>query len=935
MPASVLETFIEHCPAAVAMFDREMRYLKVSRRWCEEYQLGEREFIGQSHYELFPDLPQRWREVHQRCLAGAVEKQELDAFPGPDGAIVWLRWEVHPWRDEQEQIAGLLILSEVITQRVEAERKLKEREELLNFVGRAARIGGWELDVVTGRAWGTSEVARLYELDKPPTDLAGLLELHHGSSRLAVETAVRNALEHSQCAQLELETVSPRGVRRWLRFHCEPLEQDGRVVRLRCSLQDITPAVLANLRIDHYTRLYATLSQVNQNIVRYYDSREDLFEKIAEVMIEYGKFLGVALVWKPNGCSSSLIRWSSEAGAGVLMPEAELGQREICQSQDGSPVRSWASLPLFERGCCVGALVVCSGEECFFRTEEMRLLDETAGDISFALDRLVERHEHQMMEASLRRSEQTFRAIFELAAIGMGQADPATGRILMANRKLCEMTGYCQEELQQMSIAQLTHPADRLESRHGIEKVLSARGSGYQREKRYQHKDGREVWVNVHATMVCDDQGRPEISLGAAVDITARKQAEQVARELELQVRQAQKLEAVGQLAGGVAHDFNNILSSILMEADLALESELTAEAREHIERIVEDAGRAARLTRQLLVFSRKQVVQPKNLEVNRLLEGLAGLLGRVIREDIAFELELGHEPIWVYADPGMLEQVVTNLVVNARDAMPNGGRLSLQSERLMLDQADLPDKADAAPGAFVHLSVTDTGCGISPEHLDKIFEPFFTTKPAQEGTGLGLATVFGIVEQHGGWLRVDSTLGRGTTFHLYLPCAEAQVEAPVAAPASTPRGGAEKVLLVEDEEAVRRVISAILSRYGYQVTSAPDGAAARKLWLEHHHDFDLLVTDMMMPGGTSGRELAMQLQLDKPGLGVLLMSGYSREIAGQELFLKPWERFLQKPFQARELLEAVRGCLDPRRAGTGEHEPGGEPEAGERAPAS
>ena len=384
-------------------------------------------------------------------------------------------------------------------------------------------------------------------------------------------------------------------------------------------------------------------------------------------------------------------------------------------------------------------------------------------------------------------------------------------------------------------------------------------------------------------------------------------------RRLEEQLRQSQKMEAVGMLAGGVAHDFNNILSSMLMQADLARMSRgLPAEVTAGLDQIRKDAQRAADLTRRLLLFSRRQAILPRVLDLNEVLVNLVKMLQRLMREDIQLQLKLTPSPLQAYADPGMIEQLVMNLAVNARDAMPAGGQLLVETTSLTVTEESTYADPDAKPGCYVGFRISDTGTGIAPDVLPRIFEPFFTTKPKGAGTGLGLATVFGIVKQHRGWITVDSKLGEGTTFGIFMPVTDRTPEPAVSAPSPLRyRGGNESVLLVEDEAAMRASTKAVLERCGYRVMEASNGADAVKLFRSRIGTVDLLITDLVMPGGMSGRDATRELREVKPGLRVLYMSGYSIETAGKEWLLGPGEAFLQKPFEAGAFLETVRRLLD------------------------
>jgi PAS domain S-box-containing protein len=420
-----------------------------------------------------------------------------------------------------------------------------------------------------------------------------------------------------------------------------------------------------------------------------------------------------------------------------------------------------------------------------------------------------------------------------------------------------------------------------------------------------RRKDGAIFEEDATISPVRDAAGKVVNYMAIKLDVTREM-------ELESQFRQSQKLEAIGQLAGGVAHDFNNILTSILMQVELAgFETGLSSDLLEGLQQIESDANRAAALTRQLLLFSRRQVMQSRDLDLNEIVTNLAKMLQRIIGEDVHLQLHLHPVPLLTHADPGMLDQVAMNLSVNARDAMPEGGRLLIATSEKMVDEELARQHPEAAPGRYVCLSVTDAGCGIPAELLPKIFEPFFTTKEPGKGTGLGLATVFGIVKQHRGWLTVDSEVGQGATFKIFLP-ALAAVTAPAAAAARPkPRGGTETILLTEDDPAVRKSTATILKHQGYRVLEAASGSEALKLWHEHRGAIALLFTDLVMPGGVSGRQLAQQLQAGQPDLKVIFASGYSAEIAGREIQLQAGENFMQKPFRPDDMLKTIRSCLD------------------------
>jgi PAS domain S-box-containing protein len=418
-------------------------------------------------------------------------------------------------------------------------------------------------------------------------------------------------------------------------------------------------------------------------------------------------------------------------------------------------------------------------------------------------------------------------------------------------------------------------------------------------------KDARR-WTDMKACPLRDSGGAIVAMLAVTRDTTDRK-------DLEAQLRQSQKMEAVGRLAGGIAHDFNNILTVINGFSSVLLSNNNLDAATVNDLRQIQGAGeRAANLTRQLLAFSRKQVLRARVLRLNDILQNTAELLGRLIGEDIALELSLDAGLPCIKADSSMVEQVLMNLAVNARDAMPRGGKLTLGTRRVQVTAKEARLRPEARPGDFILMSVRDTGCGIAPEALPRLFEPFYTTKAVGKGTGLGLAMVFGIVKQHQGWIEVESQIGRGAAFHVYWPvCDTAEAPPPRKAPSPPETRGAETILLVEDEPAVRKLAMTALQGQGYRVLEAASGPDALNVWSRNVSHISLLLTDIVMPGGMTGLELADKLKAEKPALKVICATGYSEDFVEQNGPSRQQFRVLLKPYQLRQLTDIVRASLD------------------------
>lgn len=520
-------------------------------------------------------------------------------------------------------------------------------------------------------------------------------------------------------------------------------------------------------------------------------------------------------------------------------------------------------------------------------------------------DAQLEHDDRQGAEQAIRQAEE-YRDLFNLANDPILIFEPEGEIVLDVNDKACQVYGIPREAFIGRSMRDMS-----LDVRRGEEQIkkLLAEGAYQEFETTQYRADGTPINFLINSSVI-EYQGRLAV-LSINRDITQRKLAEEALRQSEGHLRQSQKMEAVGQLAGGIAHDFNNLIAVILLHSELMLRDlEQDCALRRRAEEIRKAADRAASLTRQLLAFSRKQVLQPKVLDLNAVVADMNNMLRRLIGEHIelltATETELGK----VKADPGQIEQVIMNLVVNARDAMPRGGRLAIETANVELDRDYTSRHIVVQPGRYVMLAVSDTGDGMDAQTQARIFEPFFTTKEQGKGTGLGLSTVYGIVKQSGGNIWVYSEVGLGTTFKIYLPRVDQDVEQPEQSAAQDvlPQG-TETVLLVEDEEMIRKAAREILEVNGYRVLEASSGKEALFFCQTHKERIDLMITDVVMPQ-IGGRELAEQLKPLRPGMKVLYMSGYTDDAIAHHGVLDEGTAFLEKPFTASALSHKVREVL-------------------------
>lgn len=510
----------------------------------------------------------------------------------------------------------------------------------------------------------------------------------------------------------------------------------------------------------------------------------------------------------------------------------------------------------------------------------------------------IAKAETELRLAAIKESEARFQAIIENAAdiVSIVGFD---GRLRYVSAAVTRVLGLEPHAVQGTSIFELMHPEDTRVASDLFKELAEQAGNVRSGEIRFHHKDGSWRTLHLTAKNLREVRGIEAIVVNTS-DITHQK-------TLETELQQAQRMETVGQLAGGIAHDFNNLLTAIIGRTEFLAQGEnLDASQKEDVEEIRLAGTRAASLTRQLLAFSRKQVLTPRVVDLNAVVRGMEPMLRRLIGEDIVVQIvqdeQLGH----IIADSGQLEQVLLNLCVNARDAMPDGGALSIKTANVSATDVD----PDAPSTDLVMLFVSDTGHGMDEETRAHIFEPFFTTKPEGKGTGLGLSTVYGIVKQSGAAITVDSGVGRGTSFRILFPRTGAELSVPQLVPRS--REGTETLLLVEDDRSVRQLADRILGDRGYTVIPCSDGKDALRAFASAPEQIDIVVTDLIMPG-MSGRELVQALRQIRPGVAALYVSGYTQDEIIRRGLHDPSVSFLQKPFTADELTNKVRAVLDAR----------------------
>jgi hypothetical protein len=599
----------------------------------------------------------------------------------------------------------------------------------------------------------------------------------------------------------------------------------------------------------------------------------------------------------PQRVGRSCTAFVFRTGKARLIPQSEFDhmveQNEV--ELVGSPSPAWLGVPLKTPTATIGVLVVQHYQnEKAYDVRDLEFIDSVGGHIALAIER-------RRGEEALRKSESTFRLLFEHNPLPTWVFDNETLRFLQVNDAAIKQYGYTAQEFESMTMLDIRPPEDRAGFKAQMETWPDS--GQYQANWKHMRKDGRTVSVEIISHQL-EYAGR-RVRLMVAQDVSERQ-------SLEEQLRQAQKMEAVGRLAGGVAHDFNNLLMVIKGHTELLLNalppSDHISTKIEHIDRA---ADRATALTRQLLAFSRMQVLQPRMMNLNSIVEDMGNLLPRLIGEDIELVIRPAASLGTIRADASQMEQVIMNLAVNARDAMPGGGKLVIETVNAELDQAYSASHPVVKPGRYVLLAVSDSGTGMDAATQAHIFEPFFTTKEQGKGTGLGLATVYGVVKQSGGFIWVYSEVGKGTCFKIYLPRVDQPAEAPgVPQSLSEVPRGTETVLLSEDEQDVREVAREFLESGGYTVLEAQNGEEALRLGMQHNGKIDLLITDMVMPG-MRGPELAARLQKERNDLRVLYMSGYSEHSAADAAPTINRAKLLTKPFSRGVLLRAVRELLN------------------------
>lgn len=896
-----LRDLVNSSPDLICFKDADGRWKEANEKILEEYLLSDIEYHGKTNLEL-ADYSPFFRGALQRCVdtdeltwrAGRLQKFE-EVIPSIDGPAKTIEFLKMPTYNSDGGKKAIIVVGRDITARKRTEVALRDSEEkyrrTFESISDAITItrmnDGKFLFINDGFVRQTGWLGREV-LGRTPLDL-GMYA--NPDDRNKVLTLLRIG---GEVLDMQVRMRRKSGEVYYVALTAKTMEYGGEDCII-AQLRDVTVRVEAVTALARSEEIYRNLVDnsplgVFQATVagRYkmanpafaqmlgFDSPQQLIDEVDDIS---------ALYVDQNMDKDTREHLLQTLGADFHFSGYELNMHR----RDGSEV--W--LNVFAK-----PIMDANGQVAY--------LDGFALDIT----------ENKLAQAAAQESKRQFEVTFEQAAVGLSHASP-DGTILRLNKKLCDMWGYQREELINRNVFELVHPEDMARSKANAELMISGKLSNYTTQERNVRKDGSIIWINLTVSMVCDEDGKPAYALGVVEDITERKRAEDEKAELELQLRQSKKMQAIGTLAGGVAHDFNNILAAIMGYSELALNLQGSGrQCDNEVKEILRAADRAKELVQQILTFSRKVEVDLKPMDLNQEVVHTTKILGRTLPKMIELRTTLGSSLPLIKADATQIEQVLLNLASNAADAMPEGGTLAIETSQVELDREYCRRHLEITPGQYILLEVSDTGTGMDEQTLQLIFDPFFTTKEIGKGTGLGLSTAFGTVKEHGGHIHCFSELGKGTTFKIYLPVLGMPEPVPVSDSqplpdaAEEPEGGEETILLVDDEQALRKLGRSILTDAGYSVLTAKDGEEALDVYNQNMDSIDLVILDLSMPGMGGYKCLALLLAAN-PRAKVIVASGYSANTTAKDTIRAGAVGFLSKPFRSEELLERIRLALD------------------------
>ena len=840
-------------------------YLDVNKAF--ESLTGLKNVVGKKVTEVIPGIresdPELFEIYGRVALTGKPERFETYV----EALEMW--FSISVYSPEKEHFVAVF---DVITERKRVEKQLRKSEAILNETQSIAKVGGWEFDTVTGQGTWTAETARIHELDPNQETSAGIgLSFYHGESRRNIEAALKEAIKSGKPFDLELELITAKGNHKWVRTIGNPVKKGNKVVKVRGSIQDITELKKAEEGLRSSEERFRELAELLPQTV----FEMDLQGRLTFVNRIAYKMLGYTNADFERGMNA----------LDMVIPEQRNVARAHIERSLAEGLLKAEYIALRKDGTSFPVIV---------HTDRI----QREGKIFGLRGIVVDIAEQKLAEIELRKLS----LAVEQSPVSVMITD-LDGNIEYVNPKFAEVTGYTLEEVRGKNPRFLKSGETPAEEYRKLWETITS-GGEWRGEFQNRKKDGSHYWERASISSIRDSTGSITHFFAVKEDITSQK-------ALEDQLLQAQKMESIGQLAGGVAHDFNNMLSVIIGNADLALMKEdKSSPQAKSLQEILAAAQRSASLTSQLLAFARKQTVSPRVLDLNDTIANMLKMLRRLIGEDIELIWKPGPDLWPVKVDPAQIDQVLANLAVNARDAIAGVGKLSIETENVVVDQAYAQTRMGFIPGEYVMLAVSDTGTGMDKQVLEHIFEPFFTTKSVGKGTGLGLSTVYGIVKQNNGLINVYSEPDHGTTFRIYLPRTESMDEVKTTVSEEKPLRGTQTILLVEDEESILNLGKVILTEFGYTVLTAQTPGEAVNLAERHKGPLHLLIADVVMPE-MNGRELEEKISALRPGIKTLFMSGYTADVIAHQGVLEAGIKFLEKPFSLRTLAEKVREALE------------------------